>query len=215
MEHEIIKTEQYLLVVDENLEISKSCYCLDALTGKIVHTSRLVPLTSIEFKDRGVVKIASHLPLNNAPILEGVDLLPELEVKDYSVEAAKKFCKERSKLFNTMDENIAWREGYNFKAATKTYSEEDLRKAYKMGKDYTDLMLSEGCDWKPNNPNALDEDEFIKSLNEPAIPVGFKATMVRLNKLGKDNTLVFEEKKIKTVLNEKGIPVWQGEYIFK
>ena len=71
MTHPIIKTENYLLVVDES-QIKDDDWHLD--NGVIkkwkgnLHSNRLTSK-----------KIIFHLPLNNAPILEGVPLLPPLE----------------------------------------------------------------------------------------------------------------------------------------
>ena len=94
MKHNIIKTENYLLVVDDseikecysfyppfgigkNITIDgELCFHIDAKNGIGSFTQR-----TYQTLDRNK-KIIAHLPLNNSPILEGVDLLPPFEQED-------------------------------------------------------------------------------------------------------------------------------------
>ena len=74
MKHDIIPTKNYLLIVDDSeikegdwylsidQSIRKADCAWDNIYGPCPHK-----------------KIISHLPLNNSPILEDVDLLPPLE----------------------------------------------------------------------------------------------------------------------------------------
>jgi hypothetical protein len=77
MTHPIIKTENYLLVVDDS-EIKQSDW--------IYNEEREPSIVQCIGKGslRGWAKIIYHLPLNNAPTLEGVPLLPPLEDEDIS-----------------------------------------------------------------------------------------------------------------------------------
>jgi|688.fasta_scaffold73243_1 hypothetical protein len=79
MTHELIKTENYLLVVDES-EIKKSNWCImfDSF-GNIFSNPQQYTNPETQHLNKGLKKIIAHLPLNNSPILEGVDLLPPLE----------------------------------------------------------------------------------------------------------------------------------------
>jgi len=72
MKHNIIKTENYLLVVDES-EIKAGEWYLNQTSNVIEKLTDRLPSSGQWCK-----KIISHLPLNNSPILEGVDLLPKL-----------------------------------------------------------------------------------------------------------------------------------------
>jgi hypothetical protein len=74
MEHPIIKTENYLLIVDES-DIKKCTYCYDETNKRLFFYEG--PLR-YNYK-----KVVAHLPLNNSPILEGVDLLPEIDREKY------------------------------------------------------------------------------------------------------------------------------------
>lgn len=77
MKHEIIKTENYLLVLDDS-EIKDGDWCIYK-TGEIIQY--LVKLNTDNLK-----KIIAHLPLNNSPILDGVPLLPPLPSGEDDVE---------------------------------------------------------------------------------------------------------------------------------
>ena len=68
MKHNIIKTDNYLLVVDDS-EIKKNDWVVSG-TNTIIQC--IYPNNIV---DRDIKKITAHLPLNNAPILTGIDLL--------------------------------------------------------------------------------------------------------------------------------------------
>ena len=67
MTHKIIQTENYLIVVDDS-EIKVGDYTFQESSNFIS-----------KYNNAYSKKIIAHLPLNNSPILEGVDLLPPLE----------------------------------------------------------------------------------------------------------------------------------------
>ena len=72
MKQKIIQTENYLLVGNDNNSKRGWFYCF-----------RTKNLFQDEGEDvlccNGDMNIIAHLPLNNSPILEGVDLLPPLQ----------------------------------------------------------------------------------------------------------------------------------------
>jgi len=72
----LIKTDDYLLVVDDS-EIKGGDYRVNIQRGYI----KLVDDNPEYYNKRNDVfkKVIAHLPLNNSPILQGVDLLPPLE----------------------------------------------------------------------------------------------------------------------------------------
>ncbi len=90
MEHKIIKTENYLLVVSDE-KIKEDDY---ALLNKKTHLEIQKALPSClknafknaecwnvenEVHEAGHKKIIAHLPLNGVPYLEGVGVLPKIE----------------------------------------------------------------------------------------------------------------------------------------
>ena len=72
MTHPIIKTENYLLVDDSNYY--DEYYLIDMQIYKRDEGGNIPTKGGVWHKN-----ITYHLPLNNAPILEGVPLLPPLE----------------------------------------------------------------------------------------------------------------------------------------
>ena len=121
MTHKLIKTDNYLLVVDDS-EIKQSDW--------IYNEEREPSIVQCIGKGslRGWAKVIFHLPLNNAPILEGVDLLPPLED---DVEA----------------------KGYTKAKEKYRYTEEDLRKAFQCGQQWVHEITN--TDKDPTNFNEL------------------------------------------------------------
>lgn len=196
MTHKIIQTQDYLLVVDEN-QISvngeigyyKDCNVFQTYQSKLDLTGNIYK----HFK-----KVLAHLPLNNSPVLEGVDLLAELPTQlDLYLEIDTECALLEDVLHGKEGKRISYiRKLFgDYKAATKTYSEEDLRIAFGLG--------------AANNANGKPSfDEVLQSLNKPKLPVGFEAETIGANKIGEDTLTV------KTIPNEKGIPVWRGTYLY-
>ena len=114
MTHKLIKTDNYLLVVDDS-----------------VHP----------YDSSKVGNPLAHLPLKGSPILEGVDLLPpysrhqedgleELAEMNYPMcEWAEEQCLVR---------RLAFMNGYNKAREKYKYTEEDVRKAITMARDLED-----------------------------------------------------------------------------
>jgi len=73
MRHNIIKTEKYLLVVDDLNGVAKNGQTFLTKEG-IIHTN-----IGWNYGDRLVI---AHLPLNNAPYLDGVTVLPSPPKED-------------------------------------------------------------------------------------------------------------------------------------
>jgi hypothetical protein len=103
MTHKIIKTDNYLLVVDDS-EIKE---------GKTFLTKEGIIHTNIGW-NYGDKVIISHLPLNGSPILEGVDLLPPYSrhQEDGLDDAVMRFKESYSKLGVTDFELSAFSVGY-------------------------------------------------------------------------------------------------------
>lgn len=182
MKHELIKTENYLLVVDDS-EIKEGDLIL--------------------YKNSSIAKCLAHLPLNNSPILQGVDLLPPLEQED---DVEKVSEEEAFTLYHQLEDaswftplNIGFRKGYNKAKERYKYTEEDMRKAYLEGKSYV-------ADTIPYFDNF---EEFIQSLSLPKMPVAFEC---EVEHMGSQEDGDFEEPKKYT--NSQGQTVLIGRYIY-
>lgn len=81
MLHKIIKTENYLITVGGHFKLNDFPYLvLERLTTGEFHLWQVD--NENDWDDKNQYQILSHLPLNNSPILEDFDLLPELEIND-------------------------------------------------------------------------------------------------------------------------------------
>jgi hypothetical protein len=135
MTHKLIKTDDYLLVVDDS-EIKEG----DCLYGYVNNnTFKANKLSHLYINSK---KIISHLPLNGSPILEGVDLLPPIE-DDF-----EKFLDRDFEFgFTSKDtvDRIKWYYQTYFKEKYK-YTEEDVirivEKSRETGLTAEYLMLS-------------------------------------------------------------------------
>jgi hypothetical protein len=94
MTHNIIKTENYLLVVDDS-EIKEGDWIYKSnsntlnIAGKGYHNFT-----------KSDAKITAHLPLNNSPVLEGVPLLPPLEDDEAINKAKEKYNADLGELLS-------------------------------------------------------------------------------------------------------------------
>jgi len=158
MKNEIIYTDDYALIVsDEHIKDvrpHKGKYHLeDGLT---------INKFPDYLTDLGACKlIIAHRPLTDAPILEGVPLLPEFSQEDSVVELAL-----RTYPFGNSERN-ALITGYNKAKETYKYTEEDLRKAIDMAttRRHEDTVLF------------FRSDEIIQSLQQPKRPKYFECEM--------------------------------------
>jgi hypothetical protein len=205
MKHNITQTENYLLIVDDS-EIKKGDWMTNNLdVWQSANYYGFQPVCK---------KIISHLPLNNSPILEGVDLLPPIE-NNIEQWAWDNPCLSRKDVYTLFEEVFkeqkldgqfsisASKQVYEFKSKLRDlaeekakvikkkykYTEEDLRKAL------TDKSLYE-----------LSVDEIIHSLQQPKMPVAFECHSTREFRIIDLSHQVYYEK--------VGRSVWVGKYIF-
>jgi hypothetical protein len=199
MEHKIINTGDYLLIVDESeIKDGEWVYVIDEN-----FLARYFYNLNSNYK-----KVISHLPVNNSPILEGVDLLPPMpyEPQEAFEEANKNNTAGIFGTKNNPNADIFFKQGYKKAKEKYKYTEEDLMKAIDMTREYTPDVVG------------FTKDEIIQSLNQPKMPVKFVCEMkkdYRKNDDGEPIGLpVHETYKPKTTTNSQGIIQWVGEYIY-
>lgn len=193
--YDLIHTDNYLLAVDD----AKN-HPIDVKYRWIFVDGVIQRITSIQPMN-GVDLIIAHRPLNKAPFLEGVDVLPLLEQED-DAEKLYPINRTGSMWMPSRHEvsNIYRQEGYNKAKEKYRFTEEDVRKAIAMGYDY--------CHQK-QMPTDWMIDDFIKSLSQPKnMPVAFECEYNEINWGG-----VVEGRK-KTFINPEGRTEWVGKYIY-
>lgn len=150
MQHKLINTGDYLLIVDEDVTKAKEGCWMYRDDVKQVYCDKNF---WFDFKEP-YKKIIAHLPLNNSPILEGVDLLPPFEDE------------VEKKLNENCNPKIAaiMIKGYNKAKEKYKYTEEDMRIAIQQA------FLS-GVERLEDFGKV--ESMIIGNIQQPKMPVSF------------------------------------------
>jgi hypothetical protein len=200
MTHKIIHTNNYLLVVD-NSEIKMDDWYLDDNNNLRISVTSDKDYWS---KRNRYKKVIAHLPLNDSPILQGVDLLPPLE------DDVKKLAKEYIDDEWQKDDDavkfgikVGYVQGYNKAKEKYKYTEEDIKNAYTKG-------FSEGIVFgaSPLGYKHITSEEYIQSPSQQKMPTHFEV-------LYDIDTLLSEGKVyLMTTINSQGQTVLVGKYIY-
>jgi len=221
MEKELIKTDNYLFVVDPKAQVKENEVCLfRAETDYLVKAS----LSPAEIEEGLTIKdlhwkIIAHLPLNDSPALEGVPLLPAIEIgndfnpiNEYDKEYLSSLTFDGKSFVS--DVLLATRLGYNRAREKYKFTEED--------------MINFAC--KVYNENYHKDASFlttaetlIKSFSQPKSPTHFEFEMEDgfsknndeyIDELGAKGNYYTHLKVIKTTTNSQGQQVACGKYIY-
>lgn len=177
MKHDTIKTDNYLLVVDESSIKNGDWVYFECLPySKEIKQVTTIINNAFDSKEgfgyglEHCKKIISHLPLNDSPILEGVDLLPPLEQED-DVEKIVDDLYPDSQYEQEIveDRKLGFISGYNKAKEKYKYTEEDM---YMLAAFVTDFIAGRKGDFMTTTPKNV-ADKFIQSLSQPKMPIGF------------------------------------------
>ena len=215
IKHKLINTGNYLLIVDES-EIKEGDWFLNNYSSsyyidkKASESSQRFALNSNNVFINPK-KIIAHLPLNNSPILEGVDLLPPLEDDVEKLADALGFydSTEDNKGNRTTKAFIT---GYNKAKENYKYTEEDMIQAAKYGYEFRDTTSFPEHKFEDSCIN--NTKQWLQSLQQPKIAVGFKCEMEDVKMLKNRTGGVTYFGKPKTTTNSQGLTQWVGEYIY-
>jgi hypothetical protein len=198
MKKELIKTDNYLLIVDDS----------NIKDGDWMHRNDEQPtfVTSNfwwDFGDR-YRKITAHLPLNNAPILEGVPLLPPLEQNDDVEKIAKENYDDSAwSEEQQLVRKLAFINGYNKAKERYRYTEDDVIKAIKMTRG-SDTFI----------------ETILQQIKQLKLPIGFEPEIEYQDMMEKwysEPTILSKlnrPQRIKTIINEQGQIQLIGDYIY-
>jgi len=200
MKKEIVYTEEYALILsDEQIKDVRPHKGKFNLEQGLIINQFPTYLT-----DLSECKLTiAHLPLSDAPILEGVPLLPPLPQEDNVEELARHHFRKSDYEIQLREE--AYIAGYNKAKEKYKYTEEDVRflicKSFLLGVDRG--FFSKEI-----------EDKILNSLQQPSRPTHFECEMVRLSSnesfgldYGSSNL------KPKTITNSQGQVELVGKYI--
>jgi len=206
MKKEIVHTDKYALIISDD-EIKEGDYRLNIQRNTI----HFVDEEPSYFNKRNDVfkKVIAHLPLSDAPILEGVPLLPPLRQGDDVKELAEEEYYEQSKSFEDsivdpiFDTSrflvVGFKEGYNKAKEKYKYTEEDLKLA---------------MNWLFETKGRKGFEDLIERLNQPSRPTHFECEMEDYGhyEMGVDDFVKYGEKP-KTTTNSQGQVELVGKYL--
>ena len=200
MKKELIKTPEYLLVVDDS-EIKVGDWVIETRNG----------LNELHFTNSRYVidkhiqkKVIAHLPLNNSPILEGVPLLPPLEQEDdekilFANEIENMLEYDRGRWYGRI-------EGYNKAREKYRFTEEAAKYLFECGRNFqinADITFT----------------VVREHLSQPKMPTYFEFEIERKSVLNlgiepfNPNTHFYTNEP-KTTTNSQGQQVACGKYIY-
>ena len=207
MTYNIIKTENYLLVVDDS-EIKKGDWCL---ANGVTYNNTVVKYLKIPCPPPYVSnlsilkKIIAHLPINNSFTLKGVDLLPPLERDD--VKLAEKEFPNLYQPMKGLDTTLLLREGfqsgYNKAKEKYKWTDEDVIKIVEKSRE-----------------TGLTAEYLLLSLSQPKSPITFMFETEYTccgryeNCKGCDATAEMINLRPKTTTNSQGQTILLGKYIY-
>jgi len=209
MKKEIIYTADYALVVSDEEIKEGDLVFVDCSEVEVQDIRKVKDYYNEQFlfENGGQIhidyckKVIAHRPLKDGPILEGITLLPEFED-----EADIDICPYPEEKQNAID----WRNGYNKAKETYKYTEEDIKKAIEFG-----YINTQG------DGNELGEREihFIKSLQQPKLPVAIECEMKKDYLYNDDGDKygfpVHPTNEVKTTTNSQGQIEIIGKYIYE
>jgi hypothetical protein len=198
MRHNLIKTENYLLVVDDSVKkINNGEYYL--LGGKHVN---MWGGSGYRIMSELTCKIIAHLPLNNASYLDGIPVLPSLEVNDFEYKLRRT---PMSEIQNEFGEDVM----YNLGVFIKGYNK--AKEKYKWTDDDIIRIVEK------SRETGLTAQYLMLSLQQ-SIPIAFECEM-EISVFGAENTLydatIEDYVKLKTTINSEGMIEWVGKYIYE
>jgi len=203
MRYDIIKTEKYLLVCDDS-EIKENYHVYYPEVDEIWCKKLVVGFN----KGYKAVKIIAHLPLNGAPVLEGVPLLPSIS-KHYDIDFAEVFYDLLKMTYPTFDE---WPEAieYNKQVREKyKFTEDDMIKFA----DFKSSNLMKHSDENGMYLGTRKVLELWKSHQQPKLPIAFECEVERIFKHNEHMEREFYDKP-KTITNSEERVEWVGKYIW-
>jgi hypothetical protein len=200
--HNIIKTPNYLLIIDDSkIELGNWHTCTYPeypLEARFTDESTKYDIC------KGCKNIVAHLPLNNAPTLEGIDLLPPLEDDVDLI-----YENTEDSFYKKYDDALhyySFIESYNKAKEKYKYTEEDMRKVCIMYAQWVtggtpSLRIAQ-------NPDERFE-QIIQSLQQLKMPIGFECEIEYIGFQDEGDLEV-----PKSFINSQGLTQWVGKYIY-
>jgi len=221
MKHEIIYTEHYAVIVSDEKIIERDWFFNGEDILQVSEITDIIIDTEGQWSEiKTSKKIIAHRPLTDAPILEGVPLLPKFTQENDVEKLTEKIYPTKG--WNDWDETIheislkqiAFKVGYNKAKETYKYTEEDLRNMLELTICATVSNIDSPIfDLSIQKNRVKYIDEILQSLQQPKRPKYFECEIEYIH----DETVPYPKTlgtKPKTTTNSQGQTELIGEYIF-
>lgn len=195
----LIKTADYLLLLDEEAEISK--------IGTLIYENdtNLLNITGVDYEPQGLdSKIIAYYPLTKEAKELDLPLLPNPFEKEIDVEMLADVFSTSDKVHpdDSYISKVSYIEGYKA-AQSKQFSLEDMKKAIEMAQTPIETGIG---DYYPNI------SEIIQSLSTQQLPKEFKPLIEIYDFDYGVGRKCIPKKILKTIINPKSKQVLVGNY---
>lgn len=212
MKHNLTKPDNYLLIVDDDSEIKIGDWVIENTINQIFEINDINKSIGLcrSKVDTYVIdscrKIISHAPLNGAPYLDGVDVLPPSWRDSGEEESETNFAEVFYRLLkNTYPTFEEWPEAIEYRKQSREkykYTEQDVRAIKR-------ILIYD--DDKNDAEKITEVIRVIESRQQPKYPIAFECEMIRVYDVYPQRT----EYKPKTFTNSEGRIEWVGKYIYE
>ncbi len=216
MRYPVIKTDSYLLIVSDD-KIRMGDYYID---GYFFLRNVVVDDSEYWSNRKEYKKLIAHRPLNNAPYIDGVDVLPpnwrdsgdKDDVEQLAEEHAEhqfKGISDRTSMFECKND---FKSGYQEAREKYKFTEEDMLQAAKYGYEFRDTTSFPEHNFEDSCIN--NTKQWLKSRQQPKYPIAFESVDIDVHQ---DTGLHL--KKVGTepnkITNAEGRIEWVGEWVYE
>jgi len=235
MEYKVIKTDNYLFAIDDKdfnagskVLHKESIYTVKEDTGSYL---KVEEFSHIGIRKDLCKKILSHRPLNGAPYLDGVDVLPSLpqedDVDSICIKDLQDFFGTDIHLTPKGEEYISiFKTVYNKCREKYKFTEEDV---FGFLTYYNSINFNKP-EYRYKHPTmdgsereynrSIDRkifEEYIQSLHQPKLPIAFECEKYLCfpSHCFRDCEIVCKYPRPRTITNSEGRTEWVGKYIYE
>ncbi len=216
MRYPVIKTDSYLLIVSDD-KIRMGDYYID---GYFFLRNVVVDDSEYWSNRKDYKKLIAHRPLNNAPYIDGLDVLPpnwrdsgdKDDVEQLAEEHAEhqfKGISDRTSMFECKND---FKSGYQEAREKYKFTEEDMLQAAKYGYEFRDTTSFPEHNFEDSCIN--NTKQWLKSRQQPKYPIAFESVDIDVHQ---DTGLHL--KKVGTepdkITNAEGRIEWVGEWVYE
>jgi hypothetical protein len=224
MKRNLVKIDDYLFVMGDHYKSDKFPYLVIEKLNTGEYSIWQVDNPN-DWDEKTQYQILVHVPLNGAPYLHGVDVLPRLNQDD----EVDKLAEERFPIKNEAALDIieclqikqeVYAEGYNKAREKYKFTEEDMMEVMEIYSDWVQDVDSDTF----YKTYKLKLRQVIQSLQQPKYPIAFESEVEpKFKHIGSTKEVKGSGSRIKnkhagnpkTFINSEGRTEWVGKYIYE